>query len=105
MMQLEEIIGQRPKDLNSVLFLIGAQELGLGPKQFDKEEKQDLIHIGICKVLSLVGYYELIGTDEDGWPHWQATKKLPSLSVGEQEKLLRIQVMEYFDKEIGIVIP
>ena len=97
--KLEHTIGKRPSDLNAVLFLIGVQELGKGGKNFSKEEKQDLIHIGICKVLSLAGYYELQGLDKDGWPHWKLIKKLPHFDLLEQEKLLKIHVMEYFEKE------
>ncbi|MGC1241163.1 MAG: hypothetical protein WA874_06235 [Chryseosolibacter sp.] len=97
--ELEAIIGKKPKDLNSVLFLIGVQELGHGTKIFSKEEKQDLMHIGICKVLSLSGYYELDGHDHDGWPHWKLIKKLPHFDLLEQEKLLKMHVMEYFEKE------
>lgn len=96
---LEKLIGKRPKDLNSVLFLIGVQELGQGRRVFEKEEKQDLMHIGICKVLSLSGYYELEGLDKDGWPHWKLVKKLPHFDLLEQEKLLKMLVMEYFEKE------
>jgi DNA phosphorothioation-dependent restriction protein DptG len=96
---LNDIIGKKPKDLNAVLFLIGVQELGKGNKNFSKEEKQDLMHIGICKVLSLSGYYELEGHDKDGWPHWKLIKKLPHFDLLEQEKLLKIHVMEYFEKE------
>ena len=96
---LNDIIGKQPKDLNAVLFLIGIQELGKGRKTFSKEEKQDLMHIGICKVLSLAGYYELEGHDKDGWPHWKLKKKLPHFDLLEQEKLLRMHVMEYFEKE------
>lgn len=99
LVDLHEIIGKRPKDLNGVLFLIGVQELGQGNKVFSKEEKQDLMHIGICKVLSLSGYYVLEGTDKDGWPHWKMIKKLPHFDLLEQEKLLKMQVMEYFEKE------
>jgi len=73
MTSLESMIGKRPKDLNAVLFLIGVQELGKGRKVFSKEEKQDLMHIGICKVLSLSGYYQLEGLDQDGWPHWKSS--------------------------------
>ena len=96
---LQKIIGKKPKDLNSVLFLIGTQELGQGKKVFSKEEKQDLMHIGICKVLSLSGYYILEGTDKDGWPHWKLIKKLPHFDLLEQEKLLRMHVLEYFEHE------
>lgn len=96
---LKDLIGKKPKDLNGVLFLIGVQELGRGNAHFSKEEKQDLMHIGICKVLSLAGYYELVGLDKDGWPHWKLIKKLPHFDLLEQERLLRMHVMEYFEKE------
>ena len=69
--ELENSIGKKPADLNSVLFLIGLQELGKGPIRYSKEEKQDLMHIAICKVLSDSGFYELEGLDEGGWPHWK----------------------------------
>ena len=97
--ELEKTLSKRPKDLNGVLFIIGVQELGKGFRQFSKEEKQDLMHIAICKVLSFAGYYELEGTDQDGWPHWKALKKLPRFDLLEQEKLLKLQVIEYFEQE------
>jgi hypothetical protein len=96
---LEMLIGKKPKDLNAVLFLIGVQELGKGSKTFSKEEKQDLMHIAICKVLSYAGYYALDGIDAEGWPHWTMIKKLPHFDLLEQEKLLKFQVMEYFQQE------
>lgn len=96
---VEEAIGKKPKDLNGVLFLIGVQELGKGQKNFSKEEKQDLMHIAICKVLSLSGFYELEGLDEEGWPHWKLVKKLPNFDLLEQEKLLKMHVIEYFENE------
>jgi hypothetical protein len=102
---LEQSLGKKPKDLNGVLFAIGVQELGRGAKFFSKEEKQDLMHIAICKVLSLSGYYELEGTDKDGWPHWKLIKKLPHFDLLEQEKLLKLHVIEYFEKEMGWSIP
>jgi hypothetical protein len=97
---LEKILGKRPKDLNAVLFLIGVQELGKGKHHFSKEEKQDLMHIATCKVLSYGGYYELEGLDEDGWPHWKPIKNLPGLNLNEQERLLKMQVIEYFKTEV-----
>ena len=96
---LQAMVGKRPKDLNAVLFLIGVQELGQGKKVFSKEEKQDLMHIGICRVLSAAGYYELEGLDKDGWPHWKMVKKLPHFDLLEQEKLLKMHVIEYFERE------
>ena len=93
---IEEMIGKKPKDAHGVLFLIGVQELGKGHTLFSKEEKQDLIHIAICKVLSYSGYYELEGLDEQGWPHWKLIKKLPNFDLFEQEKLLKMHIIEYF---------
>ena len=101
--KLGKIIGKRPADLKSVLFLIGVQELGKGKKTFSKEEKRDLMHIAICKVLSYSGFYELEGLDENGWPHWKIKKKLPYFDILEQEKLLKMHVIEYFESEINIL--
>lgn len=101
LLQLAESIGKKPSDLNAVLFLIGVQELGQGRRTFSKEQKQDLMHIAICKVLSYSGFYELEGLDEQGWPHWRPLKKLPHFDLLEQEKLLKMHVMEYFQQEMG----
>lgn len=98
---ISDRIGKAPKDLNGVLFLIGVQELGQGAKFFSKEEKQDLMHIAICKVLSFSGYYELEGVDAQGWPHWRLLKELPRFDLLEQEKLLKMHVIEYFEREQG----
>ena len=102
---IENNFGKKPKDLNGVLFLIGVQELGQGYRNFSKEEKQDLMHIAICKVLSFSGYYELDGIDQDGWPHWKLIKKLPRFDLLEQEQLLKGSVMDYFTKELAWQIP
>ncbi len=99
LVELEKVLEKKPKDLNGVLFIIGMQELGKGARRFSKEEKQDLMHIAICKVLSLAGYYELEGQDSEGWPHWKLVKKLPHFDLLEQEKLLKMHVLEYFEKE------
>ncbi len=98
--KLERMMEKRPSDLNSVLFLIGVQELGKGHRFFTTEEKQDLMHIAICKVLSFSGIYELEGTDQDGWPHWKLVQPLPFVNLLEQEKLLKAHVIEYFEKEV-----
>lgn len=103
--ELERVFEKKPKDLNGVLFLIGMQELGQGARRFSKEEKQDLMHIAICKVLSLSGYYELEGLDAEGWPHWKVIKKLPHFDLLEQEKLLKMHVLEYFEKEYQWTFP
>ena len=95
--KLEEAIGKRPTDLNGVLFLIGVQELGKGPRHFSKEQKQDLLHIGVCRVLSLTGHYQLEGLDKDGWPHYAVAKPVPHADLLTQEDYLKIHVLRYFN--------
>jgi hypothetical protein len=99
MTDLKSRIGKRPKDLNHVLFLIGIQELGKGIREFSKEEKQGLMHIAICRLLSTQGFYTLEGLDEDGWPHWKKKGNIPKLDLAEQEVLLKKCVIEYFHEE------
>jgi hypothetical protein len=91
-------------DLEAILFLIGVQELGAGLRRFKKDEKLDLMHIGICTVLSPYGYYKFTHHDEDGWPHFELQEKLPFLSDGEQKLLMRKAVVEYFEAE-GLTTP
>jgi len=99
--KINKELSKRPKDMNAVLYLIGVQELGAGARLFTKEEKQDLIHIAICKVLSYSGFYTLEGIDGEGWPHWKRVKKLPAFDLMEQESLLKSHILEYFKKEVG----
>lgn len=83
-------------DLNGVLFLIGIQELGRWQGEFTKEEKQDLMHIAICRLLSYDGYYEFIGRDGDGWPHYKLIAPLKEEGAKAQERALKIYVIRYF---------
>lgn len=83
-------------DLNAILFLIGIQELGRWKTAFTKEEKQDLMHIAVCRLLSYDGYYEFAGRDEDGWPHWNSLKPFTTKGTDEQERILMTKVIQYF---------
>ncbi len=85
--------------MESILFLIGVRELGSGPREFTKEQKVDLMHIALCRLLSQSGYYELKGQDQEGWPHWELVKPLPSTDVFSQEFLLKEHILEYFEEE------
>ena len=82
--------------LKSILFLIGVQELGQGIRDFDKEEKTNLLHIATCKLLSPFGYYKFKSIDEDGWPHYEAVKDLENLSSFSQELLMKKSIINYF---------
>ncbi len=99
--KLEERLLQRfekKPDVESVLFLIGIQELGDIRKKFSKEQKQDLMHIAICTVLQPSGYYELEGVDADGWPHFRQLKPMPNMHPIEQENFLKDHILLYFSQ-------
>lgn len=96
--QLVERFGKKP-DLETILFLIGIQELGDLKKKFTKEQKQDLMHIAVCTVLSSSGYYELSHVDEDGWPHFKQLKAMPELNPFEQENFLKDHILLYFQQK------
>lgn len=86
-------------DIQGILFLIGVQELGKGNMNFNKQQKTELFHVAICTLFEDYGYYKFEGRDQDGWPHWAATEKLPSLKPMEQERLIKLAIVNYFDKE------
>lgn len=84
-------------DLQTVLFLIGVQELGRWPKEgFTKEEKKDLFHVAVCTLLEPEGYYLFEGRDQDGWPHWKEDKPFQTKGVKEQEFILKENIIRYF---------
>ncbi|MDF1695188.1 MAG: hypothetical protein P1U56_05125 [Saprospiraceae bacterium] len=85
-------------DLQSILYLIGIQELGRwdGEKSFTKEEKQDLMHIAVCTLLEDEGYYIFEGRDQDGWPHWSENKSFDIAGLADQELFLKKKVIRYF---------
>ncbi len=86
-------------DFQAVLFLIGVQELGRIPqKRFTKEEKTDLMHVAVCTLLEMKGYFEFSGRDQDGWPHWNEIKPFDIKGEKEQELYLTDLIIEYFKK-------
>jgi hypothetical protein len=82
-------------DMQAILYIIGVQELGKGPKKFSKKEKLDILHIAICTLLEPYGHYEFEGLDDDGWPHWSVVENLPPLKSGQQLYLMKQAVIEY----------
>lgn len=93
--KLKEAFGIKP-ELDGILLLIGVQELGKGPLEFTKEQKQDLMHIAVCTVLLPGGYYVFEGNDEEGWPHFRQLKPLPEHHLFEQENFLKDYILLYF---------
>lgn len=85
-------------DLQSILFLVGIQELNKGYIKLSKDQKLEVMHIAVCTLLEPYGYYEYSGHDDDGWPHFEAKKNLPSLNPEDQEKFMKQALMDYFKK-------
>ena len=94
--QVKEQFGERP-DINALLFIIGMNEVGIVKDKWEKEEKQDLMHVALCKMLSTEGYYELLGHDGDGWPIYEPVKGVPKLALKDQDELLKRKIIEYFE--------
>ncbi len=86
-------------DIKVMLFLIGVQELGKGAQKFSKRQKEELMHIATCKLFSQLGFYELEGLDQDGWPHWKLVKTIPNYTLLEQEMVMKSLVISYFEEE------
>lgn len=95
--KLLERFGKKP-DMESILFLIGVQELGDIKAKFSKEQKQDLMHLAVCSLLSPSGYYEMEQVDADGWPHFRQLKALPPMDLLQQENFMKDHVLMYFDQ-------
>ncbi|WP_438972730.1 hypothetical protein [Polaribacter sp.] len=84
-------------NVDGIIYLIGVQELGQGHRSFKKDEKMNLMHIAICKLLEPYGYYEFDYFDEDGWPHYKILTDLPNLKPGEQTVLMKEAIVAYFE--------
>ena len=83
--------------LKGVLYLIGVQELNLGVKQFAREEKLDVLHVAVCKILAPYGYYRFDRLDKDGWPHYTELKAIKKLSNSKQEMLMKEAIINYLN--------
>lgn len=88
-------------DLDAIIYLIGVQEFGRFQQLFKKDEKLNLMHIAICRLLEPYGYYQFDYVDKDGWPHYTIKEELPPLKAGEQSVLMKEAIVNYFiEKEL-----
>ena len=90
--------GKQP-DIEAILFLVGIQSRGRGyePK-LNKQIKQDLIMEGTHCVFETLGLYKRVGIDSNGLSLWERNSPLlPKLSLPDQEKLLRVAILSYFE--------
>ncbi len=85
-----------PLELDAIIYLVGVQELGQYHRKYKKDDKLDLMHIAICRLLEPYGYYEFDFFDEEGWPHYKIKEELPTLKAGEQSILMKEAIVDYF---------
>jgi hypothetical protein len=95
--KLKERFGSE-MDHDAILFMIGLQELDKPYKNYKKDEKLEVMHIGVCTVLAPYGFYEYKGRDDDDWPHWELKENLPYLDAKQQNRLMNDALIEYFKK-------
>ncbi len=91
---------QREPTIEAILFLIGVQERGRGYEpDLQKDVKEALVMEGTYTVFEKVDLYRHAGMESDGSWIWERTTDLPEdLSSDEQEKLLRLAIVRYFDE-------
>ena len=92
-----------PLDLDAIIYLVGIQELGQYDKKYKKDEKLNLMHIAICRLLEPYGYYKFDFFDDEGWPHYTVVEELPALKAGEQSVLMKEAIVGYFLEKEYIV--
>ncbi len=92
---MERRFGEAP-DLTNMVFAVGLQECAQGFRKFKKDEKVDIMHVGVCTLLTPFGHYEEVGQDDHGWPQFEARDPIPAVTEEEQELLMRRALMEYF---------
>ncbi|MCL5246572.1 MULTISPECIES: hypothetical protein [Cellulophaga] len=90
-------------ELDAIIYLVGVQELGKPHATYKKDEKINLMHIAICRLLEPYGYYEFEMFDEEGWPHYIIKEELPTLKAGEQTVLMKEALVNYFIEKQYIV--
>lgn len=92
----QQFSGGDPLELDGIIYLVGVQELGQYHRTYKKDEKLNLMHIAICRLLEPYGYYEFSHFDDEGWPHYTIKEALPVLKAGEQAVLMKEALVTYF---------
>lgn len=87
---------------DTILFIIGLQELGIRTKNLSLEQKLDITTSGTCQVLSLEGYFERAGLDKDGWIIWKQNKSLDDLDDSQKERTIKHLIIKYFEDNYDI---
>ena len=85
---------KKKPSLEAILLLIGYQESPEVKTSQSKEEKLDLINLGLLTVLEGLGYFRK-KESSSGWPEFEPSDKPME---AEKEFLVRKGIVEYFRK-------
>lgn len=80
-----------------VLFLIGIQYRGCGFKDFSRNEKLDLINLARCLMLSNAGFLKQVEEAAGEWPKFEQNGSMEVLPQGEQNKVIKSEIIKYFN--------
>lgn len=98
---VERFDTEKHPNIDTMLFLIGVQELGSGKQKYTKDDKLNILHIAVCRLLQPFGYYSFSHYDEEGYPHFKVEEEMPEFKPNEQQILMRKAIIQYFvDEEI-----
>jgi len=86
-------------DLWELLFLIGIQELGKGFLAFSRDDKINLMHIGLCSIMEPFGYCKRKKELSDGWPDFEILRPLPPESDPSYEPLVKKGIIDYLKRQ------
>jgi hypothetical protein len=84
-----------PLKTEAFLVLVGMNELGRHLPDTSKQDRLDLMHVGLCTLLP--DFYRPTGHTPDGWPLFELTNALPPLDPFEQMNLMRKRLVQYFE--------
>ena len=96
---VENFQTEKNPPIETLLFLIGIQELGSGKQKYSKDDNVNLTHIAVCSLLEPFGFYEFEDYDDDGWPMYKQLEELPELKPNEQQLLMKKAIIQYFIDE------
>ncbi len=86
--------GEYPS-LISGLFLVGLEQIP-DVDVLTKEQKQEVIHVGLCKLLAQDNLYTVSHYDNDGWPHFALSKHAKQMDIEKQENYIKQLLINYF---------
>lgn len=84
---------KRKPTLEAILLLIGFQECPNSDLKRDKEEKVDLINLGVLIVLEKLGFFVRTKGKDTDWPQFEPTNQT---SEEDKEVLIKRGIVIYF---------